>query len=261
MSWGDAGGIIFHLDAVDPILLGQQMRAAGFGWVAVYLGGGDTATPPDLSWISRFRMASGLPVGGWSVLGVDPVTDAAQAVQLVEQDGLAFYIADAEAPYGYTQGSEHSPTRFLRSREFVKAFRVALPNLPAGVSSYCRPDQHDLDWAAWARAGFVFLPQAYVNDLGAAVSPATCTKAASGFFPTSDVHPTVASYSGSLGIVSPARFAQLLAIAGTTGFSVFPAEVGMSEQDWQAYGQAIASLKIADRVRLAVPNPPAIGVG
>jgi hypothetical protein len=221
------------------------MRAAGFGWVAVYLGGNDSTSPPDPSWITRFRQASGLPVGGWSVLGTDPVTDAAQAVQLINMDALTFYIADAEAPYGYTQGSSQSSTRFLRSRQFVSAFRAALPGLPAAITSYCRPDQHDLDWTAWARTGFVFLPQAYVNDLGTAASPSTCTKAAAAYFPPSQVHPIVASYSGTRGIVSPQRFARLLAQAGTKGFSIYPAEVGMDQQDWQDYGHAIASLGIA----------------
>jgi hypothetical protein len=248
MSWDDAGGIVWHAENVDPILLGQQMRAAGFGWVAVYLGESDSVSPPDPSWIARFRAASGLPVGGWSVLGADPAADAAQAVQLIEQDGLAFYIADAEAPYGFTDGETHSPTRFARSQAFISAFRTAEPDLPAAVSSYCRPDEHDLDWAAWAQGGFAFLPQAYVNDLGAAAAPAVCARAAARFFPRSQVHPTVGSYSGAYGIVDPGRLAQLLAQAGTTGFSVYPAEAGMDRQGWQAYGNAIASMHIANRV-------------
>jgi len=248
MSWDNAGGIVWHAANVDPIWLGREMRDAGFGWVAVYLGESDSTTPPDPSWILRFRAASGLPVGGWSVLGVDPAADAAQAVQLIQRDALAFYIADAEAPYGYTDGETHSPTRFARSRAFVSAFRRVEPDLPAAISSYCRPDEHDLDWAAWARGGFAFLPQAYVNDFGAAAAPAVCARAAAGFFPRSQVHPTVGSYSGARGIVDPDRLAQLLGHAGTTGFSVYPAEAGMDQQDWQAYGNAIASMRIASRV-------------
>jgi len=249
MSWDDAGGIVWHESAIDPIWLGQQMRAAGFGWVALYLGEDDDASPPDPSWIARFRAASGLAVGGWSVLGVDPAQDAAQAVQLIREDGLAFYIADAEAPYGYTEGDSTSATRFGRSRAFVSAFRAAEPSLPAAVSSYCRPDQHDLDWHAWANGGFAFLPQAYVNELGAAVSPATCVRAAAAYFPRSQVHPTVASYAGQRGIVRPDSFARLLARAGTTGFSIYPAEAGLSMQDWQAYGRAITSLHVANALR------------
>ncbi len=246
MSWEHAGGIVWHPGDVDPTWLGQQMRAAGFGWVAVFLGENDAASPPDPGWIERFRLASGLPVGGWSVLGDEPATDASQAVQLIQQDGLSFYIADAEEPYGYTDGTTESPVRLARSRQFVSAFRAAEPDLPAAVSSYCRPDQHDLDWKAWADGGFDFLPQAYVNDFGPAADPAACTAAAAAYFPRSKVHPTVGTYHGvTLGFVPPQQYAQLLAAARTTGFSIYLAEVGMSAEDWQAYGRAIADLHIA----------------
>jgi hypothetical protein len=249
MSWEHAGGLVVHAGDIDPAWLGQQMREAGFGWVAVYLGGPGDPPQADPSWIARFRAASGLPVGGWSVLGDDPAHDAAAAAAAIAQNDLAFYIADAEAPYGYTYGATVSGVRFGRSRAFVAAFRKAEPSLPAGVSSYCRPDQHDLDWSAWAAGGFVFLPQAYVTDLGANGDPATCATAAAKWFPKSQVHPTVASYAGARGLVAPARYAQLLVQAGTTGFSVYPAEVGMSDRDWQTYGRAIAASHIAQSAR------------
>lgn len=229
MSWDADGGLVVHPDAVDPAQLGEEMRAAGFGWLAVDL------AHFDADWVNRFRAASGLPVGGWSVLWDHPIADATAAVQAVQQYGLAFYIADAEAPYGYTQGPIQSSAGFARSRQFVRAFRASEPTLPAAVSSYCRADEHDLDWAAWANAGFEFLPQAYVNDFGRLASPATCVRAAARWFPPARVHPTVGSYSGLLGIVPPARWIALLRADGTTGFSIYPAEVGMSPEDWQAY--------------------------
>jgi hypothetical protein len=249
MSWDHAGAMFSHPTDVDPAQLGHEMRDAGFGWAAVFLGGPGSPSQADPSWIARFRTASGLPVGGWSVLGDDPASDAASAVQQIEADDLAFYIADAEAPYGYTLGTTYSADRLHRSAAFVSAFRGAEPSLPAGVSSYCRPDEHDLDWSAWLDGGFVFLPQAYVNDFGARAAPAVCVSAAAGFFPASDVHPTIGSYSGVRGIVPPSRWVQLLAQAKTTGFSIYPAEAGMSDQSWQEYGQAIASLHIANRVQ------------
>jgi hypothetical protein len=244
MSWDGAGALVVHLDDIGPAELGHSLRAAGFDWVAVDLGGAD-APPPDAGSLDRLRLASGLPVGGWSVLGEDPAADAAAAAQLVQQDNLAFYIADAEAPYGYTDSASDSPERFARSQMFVDAFRAAEPNLPAGVSSYCRPDEHDLDWSAWVKAGFVFLPQAYVNDFGAKVAPAACVLGAAKWFPLANVHPTVGSYAGVLGQVAPARYAQLLAQAHTVGFSIYPAEVGMTADGWQTYGAAITNLGIA----------------
>jgi hypothetical protein len=247
MSWQDAGGMVVHPADVDPTWLGQTMRAAGFGWIALFLGGPGKPAPPDPSWIARFRAASGLPVGGWSALGPDPAADAAAALQLIKQDGLDFYIADAELVYGYTVGRSTSGSRYERSRVFVDAFRAAEPKLPAAVSSYCSPDQHDIDWSTWANAGFDFLPQAYVNDLGMRLAPAACVLGAAHWFPKSRVHPTVGSYAGMRGILSPQRYAALLHAAGTVGFSVYPAEVGMSAEYWQAYGAAITSLGIAKR--------------
>lgn len=244
-SWQDAGGLVLHPESIDPGLLGREMRAAGFGWVALFLGDGPSLTAPDASWIARFRAAGGLAVGGWSVLRDDPVGEAQGAAELVASSGLSFYIADAEAEYAYTNGEEQSSQRYARSQQFVSAFRALEPSLPVGVSSYCRPDRHDLDWAAWAKADFVFLPQAYENDFGAAASPATCAAAAARFFPRTDVHPTVGSYPGVLGPVAPAQAAADLHAAGTSGFSIFPAEVGLDQQDWQAYGTAIATLGIA----------------
>jgi hypothetical protein len=236
MSWDNAGGFIVHPGSIDPAQLGHEMHDAGFGWLAIDLDG------LDANWIERFRLASGLPVGGWSVLGEDPAADAAAAAQAVDTGGLAFYIADAEAPYGYTQGATQSDERYARSRKFVDAFRAAEPSLPAAVSSYCRPDEHDLDWAAWVKGGFVFLPQAYVNDFGRRAAPTTCARAAAKWFPPAQVHPTIGSYQGTRGVVQPATWIALLRAAPTTGFSIYPAEVGMSPENWQAYGAAISAL-------------------
>jgi hypothetical protein len=236
MSWQSAGGMVVHPSAIDPAQLGTEMRAAGFGWLAVDL---DDLDP---GWIARFRSASGLPVGGWSVLGDDAAGAAAAAVQAIQQNDLAFYIADAEQSYGYTQGAETSPAAYARSRQFVQAFRAAEPSLPAALSSFCRPDEHDLDWSAWAAAGFDFLPQAYVNDLGSMLAPSACAAGARRWFPLARVHPTVGSYSGTYGIVSPARWLALLRRAHTTGFSIYPAEVGTSPQDYAAYGAGLGAV-------------------
>ena len=237
MSWDHAGAIVWHTHDTDPDWLGQQLRSAGFGWVAVFLGSSGVADPPEAGWVVRFERSSGLPVGGWSVLGNEPAKDASLAARLVKQNGLAFYIADAENTY------EHAYGGWSRSQAFVDAFRAAAPSLPAGLSSFC--NANGLDLRAWAHAGFVFLPQAYVNDFGASVAPAACVRSATAVFPLSDIHPTVGSYKGKLGWVKAPRFSRLLAQAGTTGFSVYPAETAMYAEDWQAYGHAIASLHIA----------------
>ncbi len=244
MSWRRAGGLVWHLDGIDPTVLGKKMRAARFGWVAVFLADGLDRGPDVRSWVTRFRAASGLPVGGWTVLRDDPAREAGLAADLVAANGLDFYVANAELEYEQTNDGVRDPARLARSAAFVAAFRQAEPDLPAAVSSYCRPAQHDLDWQAWAGAGFEFLPQAYVNQHGPELAPAACVAAAAGIFPREAIHPTLGVYGGPYGRVPPAGYAAQLARAGTVGFSLYPAEA--TEIDWAAYGEAIGRLQIAE---------------
>ncbi|HKT45724.1 MAG TPA: hypothetical protein VJQ85_13050 [Gaiellaceae bacterium] len=237
MSWSNAGAFIVHTHDVDPTWLGQQLRSAGFGWVAVYLGSSGRAQPVDSDWVTRFILASGLPVGGWTVLNGNAHADAGFAATQMKRNSLSFYVADAEAAY---QGKPAA------SQSFVDRFRKLEPNMTAGLSSLC--DANGIGLAPWARAGFAFLPQAYVNDFGSNVAPSVCVRAASAYFPLSAIHPTVGSYHGQKGWVSPQQYVPLLAAAGTTGFSVYNAETNMSAQAWQAYGQAIRQQHIALRV-------------
>jgi hypothetical protein len=245
MSWEAAGAFVWHENDVDPGILGTELRDNGFGWAVVLVHDGTTEDPVEADWVRRFRDASGLPVGGWGVLRAEPRREAALADALVRRYGLDFYVANAEAEYGYTGSDGQSGARYRRSRSFVRAFRALQPALPAGISSYCRADMHDLDWAAWRDAGFVFLPQAYVNDLGEAASPAECVRGALAFFPASAVHPTVGMHPGQLGSLDAATYAPLLASAGTTGFSVYLAETRMTPEEWRAFGTAIGTLAIA----------------
>ncbi|MGH2933493.1 MAG: hypothetical protein ACRDL2_03135 [Gaiellaceae bacterium] len=239
MSWSNAGAIVWHTHDVDPNWLGQQLRSAGFGWAAVYLGSAGNVEPIDGGWVTRFVLASGLPVGGWTTLGGDAEADAGFAATQLKLTGLSFYIADAEYAYQQTPGA---------SQSFVARFRTLEPTMTAGLSSLC--DARGIGLEPWAAGGFAFLPQAYVNDFGSAVTPAACVRAAVGYFPLSAIHPTVGSYHGQLeGFVPVQQYTRLLARAGTTGFSVYPAETQMDAESWQAYGQAIASLHIATRVR------------
>jgi hypothetical protein len=245
MSWRSAGAFVWHETDVDPTLLGREMRGNGFGWVAIRIHDGLTRDPVDPGWIDRFRAASGLPVGGWGVLREQPQQEAQLASSLIGRYGLDFYIADAEAEYAYSGPDGQSPTRYARSGQFVAAFRALRPNLPSGLSSFCRPDQADLDWAAWRNAGFAFLPQAYIGQLGPAGAPEACVQGAARFFPKEDVHPTLATFRNVYAAPTPTAYSRMLARAGTVGFSLYLAEVAMPGPKWQAYGRAIAQLQIA----------------
>ena len=260
--WETAGVFVWHEGAVDPEILGRELKDNGFGWVAVQLHDGLSLDPVEDGWIQRFREASGgLPVGGWGVLRTDPVGEARLAAALVERDSLDFYIADAEAEYKYSSDTGYSDVRYARSREFVDAFRAALPDLPAAVSSYCRADREDIDWGTWAEGGFDFLPQAYVNDLGGYVTPAACTDGASKWFPADTVHPTIGIYKSHVDGATPDEYTRLLEAAHTVGFSVYLAETQQKDpRAWDVYGNAIRELGIArEGGGPLAPDPAAAG--
>ena len=244
LAWRSAGAFVWHTDGIDPTRLGQEMRANGFGWVALRIHDGRSADQVDSDWIAQFRRASGLPVGGWGVLREQPGLEARLAGSMVEKLGLDFYIADAEMEYEYSNQSGHSAQRYGRSAAFVNAFRAVEPDLPGALSSYCRADTHDIDWSTWRGAGFAFMPQAYVDQFGPVAAPAACAAGAAGFFAPGEVHPTVGTFPTSRPIPSAAAYAAMLNAAGTVGFSLYLAET-TPDTAWRAYGQAIASLGIA----------------
>jgi len=247
-SWSAAGAFVWHENDVEPTLLGHALRGAGFGWVAVRLHDGVAEDPVEADWVYRFRLASGLPVGGWGVLRTEPEREATLASSLLARYGLDFYIANPEVEYEFSGADGPSDERSGRSARFVGTFRSLRPApFPLGLSSYCQPSRHDLDWAAWRHAGVAFLPEAYVNDIGTDGAPASCVASARGIFPRQDIHPTVGVHVGSLGTVDVAAYVELLAEAGTVGFSVYLAETRMTDADWGAFGTAIAARGIAVR--------------
>jgi hypothetical protein len=247
-SWTAAGAFVWHETDVEPTLLGRILREAGFGWVAVRLHDGTVEDPVEADWVYRFRLASGLPVGGWGVLRTDPEAEAGLASELVTRYGLDFYVANPEVEYEFSGLDGPSDERSGRSSRFVTAFRgLRASPFPLGLSSYCRPDHHDIDWASWRRGGAAFLPQAYVNDIGSEGSPPACVAASRGVFPPEDVHPTIGMPVGRAGTVDVATYVELLARAGTVGFSVYLAETRMSDTDWRALGAAIDQRGIARR--------------
>jgi hypothetical protein len=245
-SWRTAGAFVWHETDVEPTLLGRVLREAGFGWVAVLLHDGAAEDPVEADWVYRFRAASGLPVGGWGVLRAEPEREAALASTLLDRYGLDFYIGNAEVEYEFSGVGGPSDERSGRSTRFVRTFRALRPApFPLGLSSYCRPDRHDIDWAAWRKAAAAFLPEAYVNDIGTEGDPAGCVAAAAGAFPRVEIHPTIGMHIGAQGTVEVATYVELLARAGTVGFSVYLAETRMTDTEWRALGHAIGERGIA----------------
>ena len=236
--WRGAGAFVWNETDVSPEQLAATMREHGFGWLALRLHDGGSHDPVEGDWITRFRAAGGPPIGGWGVLRDSPEAEAELAAALLRQHGLGFYVANAEAEHG----AAGDPGRSAR---FVASFRRLLPGLPAALSTLCRPEP-SFDLATWRDGGFAFLPQAYVNQFGGEVAPASCLAAASHIFPADAVHPTVGTFVTPTDIAA-GEYARLLSEAGTRGFSLYLAEVDMRPEEWAAFGQAIAELGIASR--------------
>ena len=184
-------------------------------------------------------------LGDGASCALRPSRRAELADRLLKDYSLDFYIANPEAEYKYSSDEGTSGERYGRSQRFVDSFRSG--QMPAAISSYCRADTQNIDWEAWNRSSFAFLPQAYVNDFGEATSPAACAKGAADFFPAHAVHPTVGVYAGQQGKPGPARYAELLDKAGTVGFSVYLAETRMRVEHWRMFGEAVVELAIARR--------------
>ena len=86
-------------------------------------------------------------VGGWGVLRTEPEAEARLGSGLVARYGLDFYVANPEVEYEFSGADEPSYERSGRSSRFVATFRTLRPSpFPLGLSSYCRPDHHDIDW-------------------------------------------------------------------------------------------------------------------
>ena len=245
--WAGAGAFVWHEESVDPVRLARTLRVAGFSWAALRLHEGVDVDPVETGWIERYRAAGGPPLGGWGVLRTEPRQEAGIAVALLRGLRLGFYVANAEEEYKYTNLDGTSALRWNRSLEFARSFRQFTGAVPAAVSSYCRADQQDLDWAAWADRDFAFLPQAYVNQHGMSVAPRDCFRGARGIFPPDRVHPTIGTYTSAITAPMDAyvRLLEASARVGSRGFSVYLAETNVSDADWARLGAAVAAGRVA----------------
>jgi hypothetical protein len=231
--WNGAG--VFVADPRNlpgPWGLADSLAASGFTWVALELHDGTHALPVDPMWVETLR-EHGLAVGGWGVERTRPVAEAGVATRLVARFGLDFYIANAEAPYKADIG------RWIRSSQFTTAFRALAPTLPAALATYGAATGRNvlpIDFAAWRRAGFDLLPEAYYNQFREYRPDLTVAHALRAGWPLDRVHPIVGVYRR----YPAGRYVPLLRRAGTIGFSVFLADQAR-RSDYLALGRAIAA--------------------
>ena len=233
--WNGAG--VFVADPGDfpgPWGLADQLQQNHFSWVAFELHDGLTPKSLDPMWVSVFR-DHGLRVGGWGVEQTHPAQEAQLAAQLVDQYGLDFYIANAEATY--TRGARGGLWR--RSADFTQAFRAVEPSLPAALATYGAATGNNvlpIDFASWRDANFDLLPEAYYNEFPEYRPDLTVAHALRAGWRRDEVHPIIGVYHR----YPAARYVALLRRAGTLGFSVFLADQ-TRPADYAALGQAIAA--------------------
>jgi hypothetical protein len=215
-----AGAGVFVDNTADfpgPWALADRLEAAHFHWVALHVNEGLVGRPVDSLWVDVLH-AHGLAVGGWGVEKRHPLIEAVIADQAVRNNGLDFYIANAERWYERT-----SAGGWRRSATFVRIFRSLEPDLPAALITYGAappPFVIPIDYATWRDAGFDLLPEAYYNQFRDYRPDLTVAHALRAGWPLDRVHPVIGVWHR----YAAANYVPLLRRAGTTGFSVFLAD-------------------------------------
>lgn len=198
----------------------QRAKRHGYNWIAVKAQEGTGPHRLSSQHLDAWRAAChqhGLQFGIWGFLyGRDAEAEANQAAELVNHHGAQFYIADAEAGYENNGNA---------SREFASRFQRLHPHLPKALSSFGRIDFHPIDWHAWKRHGFTFMPQAYV-DVSQLLRPSTCIQVASHIWHPSEMAVTLEMRHG----LDYSRYVREAARLGVRGFNVWRADLVSDSQ-------------------------------
>jgi hypothetical protein len=217
-----------------PGFVPDEMRAGGFGWIALDLHDGlELVEKADYrALIAQYR-AKGIDVSGWGVLRTRPAEEAALAVDLCARYDLHAYIADGELELGYTQGSGPCDECFQRSDVWVDAFRKRT-NMELALSSYSIFAQHDAHYAPWIKAGAVAMPQTYTNEFTWATPEAGVVGAVDlkqpqnppNGWPRDRIFPTIGNYAvGGVQLPTAQEYVALLKQARVVSFSIYLGEL------------------------------------
>lgn len=238
--------------ALFPNNLIPWMKAYGFK--AICIKSHDGTSPylsPGLKNFSQFAwyvkqfQDAGFIVGHWAYLyGTDIPGETQLASELTRIYGFDFYIADAEQEFKFSF-SDSAPLserqeHYGRSQRWVTAWRNLRPSFPSALSSFGRCSYHDIDWGAWQKAGFRWLPQTYLNE-SVALSPFLCANdtLALKHWKKSYIHPMIGIYVGARGRLRGLDYLPSLSQAGTIGLSTFASDY-MDESDYRALQKARA---------------------
>jgi len=176
----------------DPTAVAALAARHGLTWLSAQAFAGTQVLDDD--WLHKMRQATtgaGLLLAVHGYIGrpqPQPEAEAETVSDAIRRAQADFVIVDAEDEY------EKAPSG--TSKRFVARYRQLQPQFRSYFSSFGRPSFHgDLDWQAWADAGFAGMPQAYQNLNPALLRPRSCVDDWARFFVRSDLRPTLGCFS------------------------------------------------------------------
>ena len=175
----------------DPDAVAARAQRHGLQWLTAEAVEGSSVL--DRDWLRELRRATrerGMRLGVHGYVGrpaPKPVAEAnafASAIDVAQAD---FAIVNAEREYERSTNPD--------SAAFTRRYRSLKDDFPTYFSSFGRPEFHpDLNWAAWADAGFWGMPQAYENLNRDKLKPRLCIADWARFFERADLRPTLACF-------------------------------------------------------------------
>lgn len=238
--------------ALFPNNLIPWMKAYGFKAICIksHDGGTPYLSPglksfSEFAWYVKQFKDAGFIIGHWGFLyGSNISAETSLASDLTRIYGFQFYIANAEQDFKFSF-SDGAPLadrqeHYGRSQKWVAAWRALRPSFPSGLASFGRCSYHDIDWGAWAKGGFRWLPEAYLNE-SVMLSPYLCANdsLALKHWRKSYIHPMIGIYAGARGRLSGADYLPSLKDAGTIGLSTYASDY-MFESDYRSLQNARA---------------------
>lgn len=176
----------------DPEAVAARAQRHGLKWLTAQAFRGDDVL--DADWLRAMRRATrkhALRLGVHGYVGrphPKPAAEAKATAKAIDVSEADFAIVDAEGEYEEAGGRA--------SRGFVAAYRRLKPGFRTYLSSFGRPQLHPgLDWATWAKEGFLGMPQAYENLNAAALKPIQCVEDWARFFDRGKLRPTLGCFS------------------------------------------------------------------
>ena len=152
---------------------------------------GEVLDADRLRAMRRATQEHGLRLGVHGYVGrphPKPAAEARAMAKAIDVADADFAIVDAEDEYERAAGHP--------SHEFVAEYRRLKPGFRTFLSSFGRPQFHPgLDWATWAKARFLGMPQAYENLNAGALKPKQCVDDWARFFDRKDLRPTLGCFS------------------------------------------------------------------